>query len=172
MARRSFRSASHGAVAVEFALLLPVMVAMLFGSISAASLVRASMKIWNVAQAIGDLVAQQTSLSAAQMNDFCKGGALTLAPLSGGFTATVASVTYVAGGSRVVNWQDTTCGGTAMANALALGTPYTPNAGDSVIVAQATYVYSFPPSYILPPSFTFTRTTYSRPRAGTAVVHS
>ena len=172
MARPSFRGEARGAVAIEFALLLPVMIAMLFGSISAANLVRASMKVWNVAQALGDLVAQQTSLSASQMTDFCKGGALTLAPLKGALTATVASVTYPATGSRVVNWQDTTCGGTTIANALALGTPYTPNAGESVIVVQATYVYSFPPSYILPSSFTFTRTSYSRPRAGTAVVHS
>lgn len=172
MARPTFRAEARGAVAIEFALLLPVMIAMLFGSVSAANLVRASMKVWNVAQALGDLVAQQTSLSTAQMTDFCKGGALTLAPLTGALSATVASVTYATTGTRVVNWQDTTCGGTAIANALALGALYTPNAGDSVIVVQATYVYSFPPSYILPSSFTFTRTTYSRPRAGTAVAHS
>ena len=55
---------------------------------------------------------------------------------------------------------------------MALGTPYTPNATDSVIVVQTTYVYAFPASYVLPASFTFTRTTYSRPRAGTAVAHA
>ena len=111
MARPTFRAEARGAVAIEFALLLPVMIAMLFGSVSAANLVRASMKVWNVAQALGDLVAQQTSLSTAQMTDFCKGGALTLAPLTGALSATVASVTYATTGTRVVNWQDTTCGG-------------------------------------------------------------
>ena len=173
MARaRTFRSDTRAAIAVEFALLAPVMLIMLFGSISAARLVRASIKTWNIAQSIGDLVAQQTTLTTAAMTDFCTGGKLTLAPYTGAVTATVASVTTSATGTRAVDWQDTTCGGTALSNALALGAPYTPNATDSVIVVQTTYVYSFPASYVLPSSFTFTRTTYSRPRAGTTVAHA
>ena len=163
---------TRGSVVVEFALLAPVMLVMLLGSVSAAHLARASIKIWNVAQSVGDLVAQQTMLTSAQMADFCKGGRLTLAPFTGTLTATAASVTYASSGVRAVDWQDTTCGGTTLSNALALGTAYTPSPGDSVIVVQATYVYAFPPSYLLPASFTFTRTTYSRPRAGTTVAHA
>ena len=168
----TFGRDARASIAVEFALLAPVMLIMLFGSISAARLVRASIKTWNIAQSIGDLVAQQTTLTTASMTDFCTGGQLTLAPFTGALTATVASVTYSTAGTRAVDWQDTTCGGTTLSNALALGTPYTPNAGDTVIVVQATYVYSFPASYVLPSSFTFKRTTYSRPRAGTTVSHA
>lgn len=173
MARPSrFRADARASITVEFALVAPVMVTMLFGSISAARLARASIKTWNVAQSLGDLVAQQTTLTASAMTDFCAGGRLTLAPFTGALTATVASVTFGASGTRAVDWQDTTCGGAALSNALALGTPYTPNPGDSVVVVQATYVYTFPPSYVLPSSFTLTRTTYSRPRAGTTVGHA
>ncbi len=173
MARRiAFESDARGAIAVEFALLAPVMLVMLLGSISAAHLARASMKAWNVAQSVGDLVAQQTTLTTAEMTDFCTGGKLTLAPLTGTLTATVASITYSTSGTRAVDWQDTTCGGATLSNALALGATYTPNPGDSVIVVQVTYVYTFPPSYVLPSSFTLTRTTYSRPRTGTAVAHA
>ena len=49
--------------------------------------------------------------------------------------------------------------------------PYVPNTKDSVIVVRATYVYTFPPSYVLPKTITLTRTMMSRPRAGTTVIH-
>lgn len=173
MARSAkFGSDARASITVEFALLAPVMLIMVLGSASAARLARASIKAWNVAQSIGDLVAQQTTLTTAGMTDFCTGGRLTLAPFTGALTATVASVTYATSGTRAVDWQDTTCGGATLSNALALGTPYTPTLGDSVIVVQTTYVYAFPPSYVLPSSFIFRRTTYSRPRAGTAVAHA
>ncbi|RYC28807.1 hypothetical protein D3273_27355 [Lichenibacterium minor] len=123
-------------------------------------------------ESLGDLVAQQTTLMTAEMTDFCAGRRLTLAPFLGPLTATAASVTYATSGTRAVDWQDTTCGGATLSNALALGAAYAPNLGDSVIVVQATYVYKFPPSYTLPSSYTLTRTTYSRPRAGTTVAHS
>lgn len=169
---RHFRRSHDGVIAVEFALLLPVMALALFGSFEATRIVRASMKAWNAAQSISDLVAQQTTVSSSDITDFCRGGTLTMAPFTGSLLVTVASVTYSAGGTRAVDWQDTTCGGTTMSNALSLGTNYTPNLKDSVIIAKAQYTYSLPKSYVLPSSFTFTRYSYSRPRSGAQVSHS
>jgi Flp pilus assembly protein TadG len=163
---------TRGVIAVEFALLLPLMAAMMFGSFTAVRMVRASMKMWNVAQSMGDLVAQQTTVTSAQIADFCDGTSLLMLPFTGAVQVTVASVTYNASGARTVDWQDTSCGnGSALAAALTLGTAYTPNPQDSVIIVQAVYAYQFPPSYILPKSLTFTRLVYTRPRAGTQVIH-
>lgn len=172
---RVFRTLSgddRGVAIVEFAILFPAMVLLLFGAISATNLARASMKVWNAAQSVADLVSQEASLTTSDMTDFCKGGALILAPSSGALTFTAASVTTSAAGATAADWQDTTCNGAAMSNAVALGTPYVPNAKDSVIVVKATYAYSFPPSYVLPSSLTLTRYAYARPRAGTTVPHS
>ena len=168
-----FRHDECGAIAVEFALILPVMVAMLFGAVSCTDLARASIKSWNAAQSIADIVSQQADLTTAEMTDFCTGGRLTLAPLSGAVTFAAASVTTSASGTTAVDWQDTaSCGGPAMADALASAKPYVPNAKDSVIVVRVTYVHTFPPSYVLPRTITLTRTGYARPRAGTTVTHS
>lgn len=168
----SFGRNSDGVIAVEFSLLLPLMAVALFGSFEATRLVRASMKVWNAAQSISDLVAQQTTVTNSKISDFCTGGSLTLAPFTGSLKVTVASVTYSSSGSRTVDWQDTTCGGATLGNAVSLATNYTPNLKDSVIITQAQYTYSFPSSYVLPSSFTFTRYSYSRPRNGTQVAHS
>ncbi len=169
---RSFNRNCDGVIAVEFSLLLPVMAVVLFGSFEATRLVRASMKVWNAAQSISDLVAQQTTVSSSKISDFCTGGSLTLAPFTGSLNVTVTSVTYSASGSRAVDWEDTTCGGVSISNAVSLATNYTPNLKDSVIVAKAQYTYSLPKSYVLPSSFTFVRYSYSRPRSGTQVAHS
>ncbi len=161
----------RGIMAVEFALILPFMMAALFGGFTATRLVRASMKSWNAAQSMADLISQQTSVTSAEISDFCAGGRLTLAPFTGSLAFTVASVTNSATGTRAVDWQDTTCGGAQLGNALSLGTNYTPSLGDSVIIVQTKYTYAFPESYVLPSSITFTRLTYSRPRDGTKVAH-
>jgi Flp pilus assembly protein TadG len=151
-----FQHDTQGAIAVEFAILVPIMLAMMLGSFTASRLARASMKIWTVAQSMGDLVAQQTTVTSTQVVDFCAGAALTLAPFSGTIKATVASVTMnTAGTARTVDWQDTTCGsGTAIGNVTTLAMPYTLNAQDSVIIVQVTYLYAFPPSFVLPSSLT------------------
>ena len=170
---KPFGRADEGVIAVEFALILPLMLVALFGSFSVTRMARASSKVWNVAQTVGSLVAQQSTVTNAQISDFCTGGTLILAPFTGAVAMTVASVTYNAtSGARAVDWQDTTCGGAVMSDALAQGTLYTPNPSDSVIVVKLTYTYTFSSSYLLPKSFSFTRYSYSRPRNGTQVLHS
>ena len=162
-----------GVIAVEFALLFPVMVAMLLGAMSAAHLARASIALWSAAQSIGDLVAQQTSMTPSALTDFCKGGSLTLTPFTGTFTVSAASVTRSSSGTLGLDWQDTTsCGGAALADALTSSAAYVPNPKDSVIMVRAVFVYSFPASYVLPKTLTLTRTTFSRPRSNTSVVHT
>ena len=173
MTPHPFRRDERGVIAVEFALILPVMVALLFGAVTCTDLARASIKSWNAAQSIADMISQQANLTKAEMMDFCAGGKLSLAPLSGTVTFTAASVTTSASGTTAIDWQDvTSCGGTTMADALAVAKPYVANAKDSVIVVRVTYVHTFPASYLLPPTFTMTRTAYARPRAGTTVTHA
>ncbi|MGI3901605.1 MAG: TadE/TadG family type IV pilus assembly protein [Janthinobacterium lividum] len=172
-ANRGFRQDAGGAIAVEFAFIAPVMLLLLFGAVSAMKLARVNIKLWNAGQSIADLVSQQTTLTTSSMTDFCNGGTLALAPVTGALAVSVASVTTSATGTTAVDWLDATCGSSGMtsAAALSLGTPYVPNPKDSVIVVQVSYAYAFPASYLLPKSVTLTRRTYSRPRAGTSVLH-
>lgn len=171
---RGFLADGRGVVAIEFAFLIPVMVVLLFGGFEATRMVRTSLRLNDVAQTVADLVAQQTAVTAAGMANFCAGGGLVMTPFSAAdLDATVASVTYSsASAARVLDWQDTTCGGgAAIASPTALAASYTPNAKDSVIIVQAVYPYAPIVHLLFNASFKMTRVAYARPRAGTTVTH-
>lgn len=164
----------RGVVAIEFAMLVPVTAVLLFGGFEVTRMVRASLRLNDVAQTVADLVAQQTTITAAGMANICNGGGLVMTPFpSTNLDATVASVTYSSSSSsRVLDWQDTTCGsGATIASPTTLAAAYTPNAKDSVIVVRAVYPYVPIVSAPFGMSLTMTRTAYARPRNGTSVSH-
>lgn len=164
-----------GVVAIEFAMLMPVLIVLLFGGFEATRMVRASMRLNDVAETVADLVAQQTNLTTSGMADICTGGGIVMTPFpTGTLDATVASVTYASTtAGRVLDWQDTSCGnGSSIASPTTLAASYTPNVKDSVIVVQAVYVYAPLVSIIISTGFTMTRTAYARPRNGSSVTHS
>lgn len=173
-APRGFSGDRRGVVAIEFAMLAPVTIMLLFGGFEATRMVRASVRLNDVAQTVADLVAQQTAITAVGMANICTGGGIVMTPLpTASLDATVASVTYSsASSSLVLDWQDTTCGnGAAIASPTALAQPYLPNAKDSVIIVQAVYPYTPIVATLLNKSFTMTRTAYARPRNGASVSH-
>ena len=108
---KTFLHQAHGAVAVEFAFVVPVMLVLLFGGFEAGRMVDAFMRLNDSAQMMADLVSRQRSVTASQVQDFCSGVGIVMRPFSTvGFSATIASVTRSTSGV-VVDWQDTSCGG-------------------------------------------------------------
>ncbi len=171
---RRFARHDGGAIAIEFAMLMPVMAVLLFGGFEATRMLRASIRLNDVAQTVADLVAQQTTVTAAGMVNICNGGGLVMAPFSSAtLDATVASVTYAStGAGRVLDWQDTTCGaGGAIGRPTTLAVAYTPNVKDSLIIVQAVFVYKPIVNTVFATSFTMTRMAYARPRDGSSVSH-
>ncbi len=152
----------RSAVAViEFAFVLPVMVALSLGTFEASRAIQAKMKASNAAQVIADMIAAQNSVTAANLSNYCNGAKLTLAPYSQApFKAAFASVT-----NNVVDWHDESCGGaSAIAAPATLATSLSSGGGNSVIIVQATYTYTATLVYLLPASITMTQTAFSRPR--------
>jgi Flp pilus assembly protein TadG len=168
----SFLKDQRGAAAIEFALLLPVLLTLTIGMFEMAGLISANMKLINSAQLMGNLVAQQTNETNSMTSNFCTGAQDALSPLAAtSFKATVASVTHYSTGTAV-DWQDTTCGGATLSNAATLAASVIPNVGDSVIIVEASYNYTSPVVFVLSSSYGLTQTTYSRPRNVTNVTHS
>ena len=165
----------RGVAGIEFAIIAPLMIVAVFGTLEIGRFIRAATRVADAASSLADLVAQQSTVTTSSMTNFCNGSLLTLAPLSTStFSAAVASVTYSSStGARASDWQDVTCGSaTAMTNQVTLATPLTPTSGDSAIVVTATYVYKLSTAVVLAKSITITRVAFSRPRANATVVHS
>lgn len=162
----------NGAAAIEFALILPLLLILSLGMFEIAGVISADMKLANATQLVSDLVAQQSNETDSLTANFCTGGEMAMAPLSGtSLKATVVSVTHDSGGTAV-DWQDTSCGGSDISNAVSLAASVTPNVGDSVIIVVTNYQYTSPLDYVLSKNYTLTQTSFSRPRNVATVTHS
>lgn len=164
----------RGLGAVEFALILPFMLTVCFGSVQCFLLARAKMLTVAAARNLADLVSQQDSVSASTMADFCTAGKLSVQPLSSTtLRMSVAGVSYSSTTSApAIVWTDTTCGSVPdISTAATLAKSVVTASGDSTIVVRAAYTLSLPISFPLGSSFGLTGTALARPRNGTAVTY-
>lgn len=77
---KSFARDQRGVSAVEFALLLPVMILIYAGVADVSRGVDASRKVSRVASMVGDLISRQISVMPAQLDDVFKIGATIMMP--------------------------------------------------------------------------------------------
>lgn len=180
----------RGVASLEFAIVLPIMLSLLFATYELTQLVRAQLKVDSAAQAIADMVAQQaagvTSGTSGSLGNFCTAGGLMMTPFpvdTGGtgtssanaFSLAVASVTNYTSSGATLDWEsDRSCtvtaaalGNTATALATGSSTNLIPTAGapgDSVIIVKVSYVYDSPIQYFFPGLITLTHTAFARPR--------
>jgi len=94
-----------GVAAVEFALVVPLMLSVYLGCTEASALLTADRKVQSVAGAIGDLVARSNkSISADDLKDYFLASTSIMAPYdTSGLVQTVTAVS-VANGSATVLW--------------------------------------------------------------------
>ncbi|MCW3476820.1 TadE/TadG family type IV pilus assembly protein [Limobrevibacterium gyesilva] len=154
-------------MAMELALIFPCMMVMFFGCFEVTQLVRAYMGLGVSTQSIADLLSRNSPNTAAQITDACNGGKLVMAPFNGSNLKAAMAVVANTAGKLSVTQQDTSCGSAAaITNATTIASALAPNAGDSVVIVQATYSYSAATSFLLPGSYTLSYVSYSRPRPG------
>jgi Flp pilus assembly protein TadG len=110
-ARRFIRD-TQGVSAVEFALLLPLMLTMYLGGSEVAQAIATSRKVTLVSRTIADLASQSTSITDASMDNILKASAAVIAPYaSSKLKVTVSEVKIDANGAATIVWSDT-LGGT------------------------------------------------------------
>jgi Flp pilus assembly protein TadG len=165
-----------GTAAIEFAIVLPGLLTLAIGCYEAANLILADLKLEAAAETASDLVAQTRVSTVLQSSDFTNitnaaTQVMTPYPTSGNqLKIAYASITYNTG-SPVIDWHVEVNGATAInvsslpnsASAANLGNE-TAGSTDSVIVAQLTYAYASPVSYVLKSSYTLSQAALNRPR--------
>ena len=176
MRSRNLQHDQYGLAAVEFALILPIMLLLFLGSFETTNLVLAYMKLEASAETAADLVAQTRVNTVLQSTDFTNvtnAAKQVLSPLQTSGTLlkiAFASVTYNTG-SAVIDWHTEVNSATPITTATIPNNVSLANLGnqtngstDSVIIATLTYSYSSPFTYVLSSSYTLTESAFNRPR--------
>jgi Flp pilus assembly protein TadG len=169
---RAMRNAS-GMVAVEFALIIPVMLTLYFGTLETTNAMTAARRVTNVAQSAADLTAQAAALSNSDVNDIFAASAAILAP----FPTNVVKITIssvVANSSNAnstkVSWSKAYGGGSARATNSTVTLPSgLTTAGSSVVMVEVAYTYTSPIASFITGPIVMNEVAYLKPRRSTEV---
>jgi Flp pilus assembly protein TadG len=167
----SFFKRCDGAIAVEFAFVAPVMVAMFFGVTELAQALGARGDVTNLASTGADLIAQESSVTTADMTNVFSALSDMLYPYpTSNAQITISSVAdNGTSTSGKIAWSCTQ-GGTVRGTGSTYTFPtaaqgvITAGSGGSVIMAEVTYNYASPSAVTLTQAISMTNTFYSKPR--------
>lgn len=160
----------RGVSAVEFAMLLPLMLTLYLGTVEVSQGIAADRKVTLTARTVADLVAQVSSINNADMTNSLNAASAVIAPFSStNLTVTVTSVTIDAASKATVAWSDTLNG-----TARAVGSTVTPPsalvvANTSLIWAEVQYTYKPTIGYVVSGTLTLKEQIYMRPRLSDSV---
>ena len=149
---KRFREETRGIAAVEFALILPLMLLLYIGSLEGGELISADRKVSTVAGTIGDLVARAdpasstNNLTLSKLDDYFAAADLIMSPFDDSkLTQRVTCVQVDAGGKTKIMWSEAHNGATTLTVGDAYPLPSAMIAiskGDYVIVAEASYAFT------------------------------
>ena len=160
-----------GVSAIEFALILPVQLLLLFGTVEIANILIADRKTASVASAIADLVAQAKTIDDAGVADVFTAAQAMMQPFDpANISIVIVSVTANGAGVTTVAWSDAVNG-----VAKAAGAPYalppglvSPNM--SVIIAEVEYAYHSDLDQLITAGVTLKDKFFLAPRRSVSVV--
>jgi Flp pilus assembly protein TadG len=162
---------SRGVAAVEFALLLPILMLLYFGVVELTQGIMTQQRTSHVAATVGDLVSQSSTLSSADVADiFSVGGAAMYPYPTTSLELRVSVLTDDTKGKVTVAWSQAS-GMTALSKgATVSGLPTNVVvSGESVVMSESQYTYASVLGQIMPQPVVFSQKAYSHPRLSTTV---
>jgi Flp pilus assembly protein TadG len=145
-----FGRAREAVAAVEFALVMPIMLTLYLGSMELSQLINVDQRLTTIAGTVGDLVARSnTSIAASALTSYFQAANSIIAPFTTtGLTQVVSMVSVSSTGVTKVEWSKAYNGGTIKTVGNAYPGPHNiPTAminvskGSWVIVSEANYSY-------------------------------
>lgn len=167
---REFSSDERGLSAVEFALILPVMIIMYIGAVEFSHALTVDRRVSSVASATADLTAQTEQVDAQSVQDIFTASTSILTPYSvAPISIVLTSVVADENNDTTVAWSCAMNGsphgeGSNFSLPSGLTQPFS-----SVIVAEVTYNYTSPIGEYLTSGITMSETFYLRPRRSLTV---
>ena len=170
---RRLANDERGVSAVEFAMLLPLMMTLYLGGVEVSQAVAVDRKVTLIARTVGDLVAQTTTVSNSDMSNILAAATAVAAPYSDtNLKVVVSRVDVDAQSVAKVVWSDTKNGtkrtvGSTVTLPTALNT-----ASTSLIWAETQYAYTPTVGYVITGTLNLTDQIYMRPRLSDTVART
>jgi len=163
----------RGVSALEFAMLLPLMMTLYLGSVETSQGIAASRKVTLTAHTLADLSSQYTDITNADMSNILNAASAIMAPYPvAGLQAVMSELSINAQGQASVVWSDT-LNGTARSvgqvvnipSALAVPNTY-------LLLSEVQYGYNPTYGYVLTGTLTLSDQMYMRSRQSTSIART
>jgi len=160
----------RGVSAVEFAMLLPLMMTMYLGTVEVSQGVAINRKVTITARTLGDLVTQSTSVNTADLANVMAASSAVMTPFpTATLTAKVSAVDIDGAGAAKIAWSyalNTTARskGSTVTVPAALAVPNT-----ELIWSEVSFHYTPTIGYVVTGSLTLSDQNYTRPRQSSTV---
>jgi Flp pilus assembly protein TadG len=167
---RSLADDERGVSAVEFAMLLPLMLSLYLGTVEVSQGIGADRKVTLTARTVADLVSRVASINNSDMTNSLNAASAVMAPYSvNNLKVTVSSVKIDANNKATIQWSDTKNG-----SARSVGSTVTlPSAllvaNSYLIWSEVQYTYTPTIGYVVSGTLTLKDQIYMRPRLSDSV---
>jgi Flp pilus assembly protein TadG len=168
-----FAREQRGLAALEFSLLLPVMVTLYLGSYEVTTGVAVQRKVTLTAHALADLSSQFTSIADSDMSNILNAASDIIAPYAAAnLQVVVSELSINAQGQASVVWSDT-LNGTALTVGQSVSIPTSlavPNT--YLILGQASYSYNPTYGYVVTGTLALSDQIYMSPRQSNSIART
>lgn len=172
-ALRRLRADRRGAAAVEFAIILPVMLVLFFGTVELSNGVAVDRQVTLTARTLSDLISQAATISDTDVSNAFAASSAIMAPYSATpLKAIISEIKIDSSGNATIAWSKasnatayTAGASVTLPSALAVPSTY-------LIWGQATYTYTPVVGYVLKTALTLGDQFYTRPRQSACVQYS
>jgi Flp pilus assembly protein TadG len=170
---RRFGRDARGVSAVEFALVLPLMVTMYLGASEVSQAITASRKVTLVSRTVADLASQSAGITNASMTNILNASAAVAAPFpSAKLTVTVSQVKIDANSNATIEWSDT-LHGTKHGTGASVTLPAALNVANTWLIwTEAEYSYEPTFGSAITGTLALKDQMYMRPRVSNSVTRS
>jgi Flp pilus assembly protein TadG len=160
----------RGVSAVEFAMLLPLMITLYLGVVEISQGVSIDRKVTLTTRTVADLASQVSSINNADMTNILNATASVIAPYDASkLKVTVTAVTIDANSKATVVWSDTLNGTKHSVGETVTLPPALNVANTTLIWSEVSYNYKPTIGYVITGPLDLSDRIYMRPRLSTAV---
>ena len=147
--RRRFVASTGGVAAIEFAMVLPVLLIMFLAAFDGGRAIAVYMKVRSATYTLGAITNQYTTIQSTDMTSIVGATAVVLAPYTGTPTVVISQIEIKTGGKSTVSWSYA-LNGTALTQGTSVSIPSGLVAAANtcgtypcyLIFAQVSYVYT------------------------------